>query len=529
MKRALQKITITFILISLIPVGFILYELSSLSDNEKIVTRIYNNQLEAILYSVNQFTDDVFSSWANKIDISLLKNSSTDAGREALLREFAEMSSVHEIYVTDLGQNTALLTVGDSTLGEKTYEALLSGVGERIARLKTYQRGGFRKIEALDTLLQGRYIPIFFLLDEEVATFRLAVLLIELNTFVQNVLAPKLQAITREEFTISAFDKKDNSLIYSTDATHPGEVPDNIFQDKSKEFTQRELWLLPGYYLAISLKDTTINELVAARVKTSMIIFAVLFVMLVGGIIFLYSNIRREILLSQAKSEFVSNVSHEIRTPLSLISMYAETLEMNRVPEDRKNEYYNIIVRETERLSGIVNRILNFAQLDASKKKFEFKVVRLNSLCSRIVQSYGPHMKEKGFTFEFEPHAKESIIEADEESVTDAIINLLDNAVKYSPDVKFVCVRTGNDGEVAFVEVEDHGVGIAKVHHRNIFDQFYRVPTDNVHNIKGTGLGLALVKRTMAAHKGKVRVSSSPGKGSTFTLYFPLVKTAETV
>jgi two-component system, OmpR family, phosphate regulon sensor histidine kinase PhoR len=116
------------------------------------------------------------------------------------------------------------------------------------------------------------------------------------------------------------------------------------------------------------------------------------------------------------------------------------------------------------------------------------------------------------------------LIHADVESITEAILNLLDNAVKYSRDDKHVQVRTGTEGGVAFVEVEDHGIGIARLHHKNIFEQFYRVPTNNVHNIKGTGLGLALVKRTMNAHKGRVKVYSTPGKGSTFTLYFPLAQ-----
>ena len=531
MKRTLQKITVTFIAISLIPVGFILYELASLSDNEKIITRIYHNQLDAILYSVNQFTDDVFSSWANKIDISLLKNNDARdaaAAREAMLQEFSQMNAVHEIYFSDLASADALLTVADSSLGKGAYQKLIAVAGNRVERLKTYQRGGFRKIEAVDTLVGAGFIPVFFLLDEDVTTYRMAILLIDLNAFVQNVLGPKLQAVSREEFTISAYNKKNNALIYSTGATHPGVAPDSTFlQGRSKEFTERELWLLPGYYLSISLKDTTITELVGERVRTSMIIFAVLFAMLIGGIVFLYSNIRREILLSEAKSEFVSNVSHEIRTPLSLISMYAETLEMNRVPENRKSEYYSIIVRETARLSAIVNRILGFAQVDASKRKFEYRITGLNELCSRIVKSYEPHMLEKGFTFEYHPSSAESYIEADAESVGEAIINLLDNAVKYSQDEKLVSIRTGNDGAVAFVEVEDHGIGIAKAHQRNIFDQFYRVPTNNVHNIKGTGVGLALVKRTMSVHRGKVKVVSTPGKGSTFTLYFPLTKAPE--
>jgi two-component system, OmpR family, phosphate regulon sensor histidine kinase PhoR len=528
MKSALQKITITFVLISLIPVGFFIFEFSSLNDNEKIITRIYRNQLDAILYSVNQYTDDVFSSWANKIDISLLRSKPSladSASRHKLMSEFSEMSAIREIYLTDPGKIDELLSFSDSGSHEAEFTHIIGKIDERITRLKTYQRGGFRKIEALDTLIEGSLIPVYFLLDEEVQPFRMAVLLIDLNTFVQNVLGPKIQAVSRDEFVISAFRRKDNTLIYSTETNHPGEVPVSLQQEAGKDVTEKELWLVPGYYLSISLKDVTINELVRNRVTNATIIFAALFVLLIGGILFLYSNIRREILLSQSKSEFVSNVSHEIRTPLSLISMYAETLELGRVTEERKKEYYSIIVKETARLSAIVNRILNFAQADASKKKYEFRQVDLNMLTSKVVSSYEPQLRELGFDFVFQPSKDKLLIQADEESITEAILNLLDNAIKYSREEKNIYVRTGTDRILAFVEVEDRGIGIAKVHHRNIFEQFYRVPTNNVHNIKGTGLGLALVKRTMDAHKGKVEVSSNPGKGSIFSLYFPLIDT----
>jgi two-component system, OmpR family, phosphate regulon sensor histidine kinase PhoR len=531
MKSALQKITVTFVLICLIPVGFIIYEFSSLSDNEKMVTSIYHNQLDAILYSVNQYTDDVFSSWASKIDISLLKDTTRIVPSqivEDLKNEFSLSSSVREMYFSDLKGGGVAIRFTDSVSHERIYPSMVAALGDRIIKLKTHQRGGFRKIEALDTLVEGQFIPIFFLLNEKVSSHRLAILLVDLNAFVQNVLGPKLQAISRDEFVISAFEKKGNTLIYSTEVSHPAASQSEVQRAESqKEVTEKELWLLPGYYLTISLRDTTITELVKQRVETSMLIFAVLFLLLIGGILFLYANIRREILLSQSKSEFVSNVSHEIRTPLSLISMYAETLEMGRVPEERKKEYYHIIVNETARLSGIVNRILNFARVDASKKKFEYKTVDLNALCEKIAWSYQPHMKEKGFEFQFVPFDSAVHVRADEESVTEAILNLLDNAMKYSQDEKKVSLRTGMNGLQAFVEVEDRGIGIPKVYQGNIFDQFYRVPTNNVHNIKGTGLGLTLVKRTMAAHKGKVKVASTPGKGSTFTLSFPLMNDTE--
>jgi two-component system, OmpR family, phosphate regulon sensor histidine kinase PhoR len=526
MRKSLQKITLSFILISLIPVGFVIHELSSLSNNERIVTEAYQNQLDAILYSVNTYTDDVFGSWANKIDISLIRNQNSVhdlATRQKLVSEFSQMASVMQIYLSDLKGQEETFIIQDSGFIDIKYKDIVYRSEDRIQRLRTYQRGGFRKIEAIDTLISDRYIPLYFFLDEDISKFRLAIIVIDLGAFIQNVLAPKMQAVSQDKFIISAFQRRNNSLLYSTETVHPGQPFSErvVRQQGLEDVAKKELWLLPGYYLAISLKDATVAELVSDTVSTSVFIFGALFILLIAGMIFLYRNIRREMMLSEAKSEFVSNVSHEIRTPLSLISMYAETLEMNRVPEERKKEYYTIIGKETERLAGIVNRILNFATLDASRKKYEMKKVDLNALSAAIVESYRPHLMEKGFRFEYEGYPESTTISGDKESITEALINLLDNAIKYTRDDKRINVRTGREGDFLFVEVEDHGIGIAREYQKHIFEQFYRVPSQNVHTTKGTGLGLTLVKKTMNAHKGKITVDSTPDKGSTFRLYFP--------
>jgi two-component system phosphate regulon sensor histidine kinase PhoR len=235
--------------------------------------------------------------------------------------------------------------------------------------------------------------------------------------------------------------------------------------------------------------------------------------------------VRHEILLSQAKSDFVSNVSHEIRTPLSLIGMFAETLETGRVPsEDKKQEYYKIISKETTRLSKIVNRILDFSQLEGNKKVFRFTPIKLNELCQEILETYFYPLREKGFDFQFIKDNQLPIILGDREAISEAVINLLDNAVKYSGENKQITLKTLSDHEYAHVEVVDRGIGIARQHHHDIFEQFFRAPTGDVHNTKGSGLGLTLVKKIMEAHHGKVLVESTLGKGSTFRLSFTLKK-----
>jgi len=236
-----------------------------------------------------------------------------------------------------------------------------------------------------------------------------------------------------------------------------------------------------------------------------------------------YRNMRREMELVKLKSDFVSNVSHELRTPLSLIRMFAETLEMGRLTnEEKKREYYTTILQETERLTRLVNNILNFSRMEAGKKEYHFEPIDVNGIISAVLDTYQLRLHTEGFTPEIELSHGLPFLSADKEAISEAIINVLDNAVKYSDKDKYLRIGTGTSAHGIFIEIEDHGIGIAPSHHEKIFETFYRVSSGLVHNTKGSGLGLALVKHIIDAHAGTVKVISSPGKGSTFRLEFPL-------
>ncbi|MCW9096630.1 MAG: HAMP domain-containing histidine kinase, partial [Ignavibacteriaceae bacterium] len=244
------------------------------------------------------------------------------------------------------------------------------------------------------------------------------------------------------------------------------------------------------------------------------------------GVWIVYKNIRKEVEIAQIKSDFVSNVSHELRTPLSLISMFSETLEMDRVKtEEKKKEYYSIISNEANRLSKIVNSILNFSKMEAGKRQFNFVDSYLNDVVENVYRSYKFHLEQKGFTFSLEKDENIPILKIDEEAVSEAIVNLIDNAVKYSDDKKEIVIKTGQENNFAFVEVEDKGIGIPEKDQKKIFDKFFRVSSGNVHNVKGSGIGLSIVHHIMDAHKGKIEVLSEVGNGSKFRLLFPLSKT----
>ena len=525
MRSPLKKITITFVVIALLPVAFLIYELGMLNKNELIVRETYQNQLDAILYSVNQYSDDIISSWANRIrqEINTDKQHQSDTAWNADFRHAINQNDVVKyVFLSDLhGRSIAYnLTEGDTVARDvrSAMDKIMTQEADRVKRLVEYEHSGFRKMEAVNSFVKGNSIAILFAVGDNLYDYKIGAFIIDIPVFISNNLGPKMQEISQGQFIISALDVKKDSVVYSTEVNQSADVIQAARALKS-EIQKKDFWILPGYYLGITLKGATIDDLVKARTGTSMTILIFLIVLLGSGIFFLYRNISKEIQLSQAKSEFVSNVSHEIRTPLSLIGMFAETLDTGRVTtEEKKKEYYGIISKETARLSRIVNRILNFSQMDANKKRFNFVTLQLNDLCKEILETYFYHLEEKGFAFKFEPADDLGRIQGDRESISEAIINLLDNAIKYSGDKKNITLKTGRDHNFRFVEITDQGIGIARKHHHEIFEQFFRAPTGDIHTTKGSGLGLTLVKKIMEAHHGHVTVDSTPGKGSTFRL-----------
>jgi len=245
------------------------------------------------------------------------------------------------------------------------------------------------------------------------------------------------------------------------------------------------------------------------------------------GLLFLIISIRKEIILAEMKSEFVSNVSHEIRTPLALISMYAETLLLKRfkTPEKEK-EYLNVIHNESNRLSEMVNRILTFSKMEKMKRLYHFSEVDINELVDEVIYTFGPHLKTMNVECVKNIECDIPSMQADREAITECLVNLIDNAIKYGrASEKKIWIKTRRHENSIIIDVEDNGIGIAKKYLPFIFDKFYRVTKGNLaHQAKGTGIGLNIVKQIMDTHNGKVIVKSKPGEGSCFSLKFPINK-----
>jgi two-component system phosphate regulon sensor histidine kinase PhoR len=527
MNKQVKKIGLILLLIILLPaVIFITFEISSLDENEKLVEDIYRNQLEAILYSVNQYSEDAASTWANKIDMLFAdwgtSNRSFNSSEcDDFINENRSITGIFKADTSSSGQKIfyPAFTNGNFNFFKNTdfqdsvvnkISSILDSNKLEINRLLTYQTGGYRKLLPVKSGDESGESILLFASRSSDQRQCLYGIVLNAKTFIEYVLSPKMQEIARDEFIISVSKNKNNELIYSTE-----NINKNLIQQ------ERTLWLLSEYSLGISLKGITIDNIVNERMTVNLILIFVLILTLVIGAWIIFRNVKREVEFAQIKSDFVSNVSHELRTPLALISMFAETLEMDRVKtEAKKKEYYTIISHEANRLGRIVNTILNFSRMEAGKRKFNFAEEDLNEVAVLVYQNYSYHLFNKGFDFEFEPGIDLPKVLIDREAVSEALVNLIDNAVKYSGDTKFIKMVTRFENDFVSVEVQDKGIGISEEDQKKVFDKFYRVPTGLVHTTKGTGLGLSLVKQIMDAHHGKIELRSKFGEGSNFKLIF---------
>jgi signal transduction histidine kinase len=275
--------------------------------------------------------------------------------------------------------------------------------------------------------------------------------------------------------------------------------------------------------LAIKYPGTTVAEIGERFLRYNYLILGALSLLMVGGVFLTYRNVSREMLLARLKSDFVANVSHELRTPLALIRLYAETLELGRLTAQEKyHNYFRIIREESERLTALINNILDFSRIEAGRKEYDFKETNLAELVRQTFDSYRFQIEQNGFTYQVNISEDIPPVNVDREAIARSLLNLVNNALKYSKDEKYIGVSLYRGNGSVKLEVEDRGMGIAATEQEKIFEKFYRCGDPLVHNIKGSGLGLSLVRHIVRAHGGEVSVESAPGKGSKFTIALPL-------
>jgi len=276
--------------------------------------------------------------------------------------------------------------------------------------------------------------------------------------------------------------------------------------------------------ISVSDKQTSTIGIFGVQISTLSVGFGLFVIGIVFlGILFIYRDIRREEELSRMKSEFISNVSHELKTPIAAIRMLAENLRQSRVAEEsRKMEYYQLISKESSRLSHLIDNILDFSRVEGKRKTFQLEKHDIAGVVGETVRQFTSLMEEHSHKVDLVLDENLPEMSVDPDALALALFNLLDNAAKYSEKDRRIEVKVSNDGDSLCIEVTDHGIGIPRAEQEKVFEKFYRVQRTDGKKIPGSGIGLTLVREVAEAHKGKVELHSEPGVGSTFRTRLPI-------
>ncbi|HOH08359.1 MAG TPA: HAMP domain-containing sensor histidine kinase [bacterium] len=295
--------------------------------------------------------------------------------------------------------------------------------------------------------------------------------------------------------------------------------------DTPEPYSQiRELSIYaPDWRIAVAPQDPQqVMRSIRNRRLTYSITLGFLVLGMILGIVLAFRDITREHALSQLRSEFVSNVTHELKTPLTAIRMFAETLRLGRTrSRQEQDEYLNIIINESERLTRLIDTVLDFARIERGQKEYSLRRIDLSQTVTDALETLQFTLREGGFAVTKEIEAGVEL-QADPDAMKQALLNLLSNAIKYGGSRREIALRLRRQGDSAVLQVEDQGIGIAENELEDIFTPYYRAGGSEQNTRSGAGLGLAVVRHIVAAHNGSITVKSQPGAGSTFTITLPL-------
>lgn len=516
-----SRIFIVLVLFIVLPFLFYaLLQIKSLTDDEQAANEISGKQMENTLFATNQLAENMADRWIRQLsntDESIISNArklvlENESIQMLVLRH--EPSGVDSIFVNDY------VRVEPETL--EGIHQWYTDKDSLIDQLTNYLGAGFQKIQAaedwkpiagLDRMQSTMTVMLY---DREEELYNVLIV-IQPIYWVEQVLGPNLQELGLENMRLSIIqgvtEKAAPQVIYSSEPF-----------DFQKDYVENPLWILPNITLNIQSNGKSYSELIRNRSKTNLyILLSALLIMIIGTVIII-RNIQNTVKVAQLKSDFVRNVSHEIRTPLSLIRLYSETLMLGRLTsEEKKQRYYQVIHSESGRLTYLVNSILDFSKIEANRKTYEPEKTELNQLVEQVYANYNHTFQEKRVKHELELSSGKLDIMIDPQAFSEALSNLIENAIKYGGEHKYLKLKVRSDKRFAMLDVMDHGIGIPLSEQKQIFNNFYRIEAALTQNTRGTGLGLSLVKHIIEAHDGEVQVNSVLGKGSTFTLKLPLV------
>jgi two-component system phosphate regulon sensor histidine kinase PhoR len=323
-----------------------------------------------------------------------------------------------------------------------------------------------------------------------------------------------------EDFEYGIYDCFTDSIVFGSKVTWH----DSLHTQPAKKIQTLKDFQSDGHYFGVLFPNKTAFIILQLDFWMYSSIVILLIIIFFSYTIFVMLRQKK---LTDIRTDFVNNMTHELKTPISTIGLSAEALSQPMVQKDsgRLNQYINIIKSENGRLKTQVERVLQIASLTPKKVQLKNERMDVHELLKTASDTFQIQAEDKEGKLVFIAGASQHYVKGDVVHITNVIHNLLDNAIKYAESKPEVTVRTYNDNDKnLIVEVADNGVGISRQHQKMIFEKFYRVPTGDLHSVRGFGLGLFYVKTVLKAHKANIKVTSEPGKGSTFTLTFKTEK-----
>jgi two-component system phosphate regulon sensor histidine kinase PhoR len=279
-------------------------------------------------------------------------------------------------------------------------------------------------------------------------------------------------------------------------------------------------WTNQGYYFGVQFPNREAQILNQMGIWTFSSVVLLLVIVFFAYTLFVILKQKR---LSEIQKDFINNMTHEFKTPIATIAVSAEVLKNPDILQqpERLLNYTTIIENENKRLKKHVERVLQMARLDKEDLGLKRESVSLHDVIEEVVAGMKVTLHEKQGNIDLQLEATQPLITADRHHLMNVIYNLVDNAIKYCKENPLITIRTKQDRKGITLEIQDNGIGVHQEHQKRIFQKFFRVPTGNVHDVKGFGLGLNYVKQIVEAHRGKVTLESALGSGSTFSVFIP--------
>ena len=287
------------------------------------------------------------------------------------------------------------------------------------------------------------------------------------------------------------------------------------------QFSVASLYKPGDYYLSIYFSGKT--GFVLRQMEIWLLLSVFFLVVLIISFIWVAFTLFRQKKLSEMRTDFINNLTHELKTPITTSSLAAEMLLRPEIYRDKEkvNKYAGVILDENLRLQNHVEQVLQVAIFEKGEQRFQFRRTNIHQLLQSVLESFDLRIIEKNVKISTDLGAERQIVVADKAHILNVFYNLLDNAIKYSPENPGIQIKTWNTKKGIVIRVKDNGIGISPEHQKNVFKNLFRVPMGNIHDVRGFGLGLYYVKTVIDHHDGKIELKSKLGEGSSFDIVLP--------